>query len=575
MYVDAVYDKSKEEICVVERVNGERIYRYFPAIHRAYYENPNGEFVSIFGNKLSKYETNDSLTFRKVLNSKLSGKKIFESDINVVFRCLEENYLGADSPELNVCFFDIETDFNPELGFADPWKPFNAITAISLYLTQLSTMITLVLKPKKKRADGTEYVDLETAEKIVSKFENTYLFEDEKDLLKTFIQLIQDTDVLSGWNSKLFDIPYTVNRVKEVLGKKYIRNFCLWNKEPMVKTITRFEKEMKIYDLFGITHLDYFDLYLKHNTQQRHSYRLDFIGEIEVGENKVPYEGTFDTLYNEEFEKFIEYNRQDVNILVKLDEKKKYIDLANQIAHANCVLLKTTTGSVALIDQAITLEAHSKNLIVPNSKRDIYSSGDDEASDQISDLFDDDEEDDPKDKAAVGAYVADPKKGIHDYIGCVDLSSLYPSTIRSLNISPETLFGQIRMIETNKFISDRIKNKGYKKNEVWEGVFSTLEYDIIMNQTDDELILDLESGETLTITGKDLYEFIYESDNDLVLSANGTIFTKSHDGIIPSLLSRWYSERKQMQKNAKHFGKLTDGVEITDNDLLDELKEIL
>ena len=161
-------------------------------------------------------------------------------------------------------------------------------------------------------------------------------------------------------------------------------------------------------------------LYRKYTYHEMHSYSLDAIGEYELAERKVEYEGTLDQLYNNDFETFIAYSRQDVDLLVRLDDKLQFIDLANVLAHGNTVLLQTTMGAVAQTDQAIVNEAHQQGFIVPDKKFD-------------------------KDTTqAAGAYVADPKRGMHKWIGSMDLNSLYPSIIRSCNMSTETIVGQVR-----------------------------------------------------------------------------------------------------------------------------------
>jgi DNA polymerase elongation subunit (family B) len=112
--------------------------------------------------------------------------------------------------------------------------------------------------------------------------------------------------------------------------------------------------------------MEYFQLYKKYNYESRHSYKLDFIGEMEVGENKTQYEGTLDQLYNKDWQKFLEYNRQDTMLLVKIHNKLKFLDLANALAHENTVLLPTVMGSVAMIEMAIMNEAHERGLVVPD-----------------------------------------------------------------------------------------------------------------------------------------------------------------------------------------------------------------
>ena len=209
-YIDALYSKDEDRIYVVERVNGERIYREYPANYIFYYDDPRGKFRSIYGTPVSRFSTRSGKEYYKELKMH-SKHRLWESDIKPVSRCLEENYLGRNAPKLNVAFFDIEVDFDPVKGFSRPEDPFNPITAISIYLSWMDKLITLVLPPKS--------YTWETAEEICNRFDNCYLFEREEDLLKTFLDLIDDADILSGWNSEGFDIPYTIMRITQVLSK--------------------------------------------------------------------------------------------------------------------------------------------------------------------------------------------------------------------------------------------------------------------------------------------------------------------------------------------------------------------
>ena len=192
-YVDALYDRDKDAIHIVERVNGRREYRTFPANYVFYYDDPKGKFRTIYGTPVSKFITRNSKEFHKELKIN-SGRKVHESDINPVLRCLEDNYLGVDSPKLQTCFFDIEVDFDPERGYSSPSDPFNKITSVTLYLDWLDKLVTLAIPPKS--------MSWETAEEIASKFDNTFLFNREEDMLVTFLDLIEDADILSGWNSE-------------------------------------------------------------------------------------------------------------------------------------------------------------------------------------------------------------------------------------------------------------------------------------------------------------------------------------------------------------------------------------
>jgi DNA polymerase elongation subunit (family B) len=336
--------------------------------------------------------------------------------------------------------------------------------------------------------------------------------------------LIEDADIHSGWNSEGYDVPYTVNRIQRVLSKDDTRRFCLWGQLPKRREYEKFGKMSETYDTIGRVHMDYLNLYRKYTYEERHTYRLDAIGEMEVGENKTVYEGTLDQLYNNDFEKFIEYNRQDVALLDKLDKKLRFIDLANEIAHDNTVLLQTTAGAVAVTEQAIVNEAHRRGMQVPNR---VQHEGN---------------------TAAAGAYVAFPKKGVHEWIGSMDLNSLYPSIIRAMNMAPETIVGQIRPDLTDEFLHNATTLEKKSFAGAWEGKFATLEYDAVMEQRKDvALTLDLEDGSSHVLSGAEIYKLIFDSNQPWMLSANGTIFTTEVEGVIPGLLKRWYAERKELQ----------------------------
>ena len=519
-YVDAQFDRDQDVIRVVERKEGKRNFTEYPVKYTFYYKDQRGKYKSIYGDPLNRIVARNTKQFRKELAIN-QNKDLFESDVNPIFQCLSENYLNVDAPKLNVAFFDIETDFDPERGFADPSDPFMPITAITVHLQWLDSLITLALPPKT--------LTMDQAKEQVKDFENTHLYEKEGDMLEAFLDLIKDADVLSGWNSEGYDIPYCVNRVKRVLSKDDTRRFCLWKQLPKKREFEKYGKKAETYDLIGRVHLDSLELYRKYTYEERHTYRLDAIGEMEIGEKKTVYEGTLDQLYNNDFRTFIEYNRQDVALLDKLDKKLKFIDLSNELAHANTVLLQTTMGAVAVTEQAIINEAHHRGLQVPNRpKRD------------------------EENTAAAGAYVAFPKKGVHKWIGSMDLNSLYPSVIRALNMDPATIVGQLRQDLTQAFIDDQMTLQKKSFAGAWEGKFGTLEYTAVMEQRKDvDITVDFESGESEILSAAEVYKLIYDSNQPWMLTANGTILTNEFDGVIPGLLKRWYQERKELQTMKK------------------------
>jgi DNA polymerase elongation subunit (family B) len=532
MYVDAINDPKHDRIHVVERTpEGKRNYQEFPTNYVFYYPDKKGKYRSIYDDPLSRFSTRKKAEFEKEKRIH-SGKKLFESDVNTVFRCLADNYLGVEPPKLHTAFFDIEVDFDETKGgFAPPHDPFNQVTAIALYLDWLDQLICLAIPPK--------HMTDETAQELVQEFPNTFLFRSEIEMFETFFELIEDADVLTGWNSEGFDIPYMVNRVTRIMSKDDTRKFCLLNQLPKVRTYERFGKEEQTYDLVGRIHMDYLQLYKKYNYESRHSYSLDAIAEMELKENKIPYEGTLDQLYNRDFKEFIRYNRQDTMLVARIHQKLKFLELANALAHENTVLIPTVMGSVAMIEMAIFNEAHARGMIVPDKQRSS-----------------------PDQMAAAGAYVADPKPGLHQWIGAIDINSLYPSTIRALNMSSETIIGQIRQTKTDQYMIDRAtvvakEKRNYDEDDedlemsslLWEGLFGSLEYTSVMNQERGTILtVDFEDGRSQEMSAAEIWKMIFDSHNPYILSANGTIFRYDREGVIPGLLSRWYSERKDLQK---------------------------
>jgi DNA polymerase elongation subunit (family B) len=511
-YIDAIHDKSAERIHVVERdPNGERIFKEYPTNYVLYYENAKGKHRSLYGTAVTKFSSRKQAEWEREKRMH-SGKRLFESDIPIVFRCLSENYLGIEAPKLHTCFFDIEVD--------------------SLYLDWLDQLICLAVPPK--------HMTYETAQEAIADFPDTLLFRTEKELFDAFFALIEDADVMSGWNSEGYDIPYMVNRVTKVMSKDDTRKFCLLGQYPKKRKYERFGKEEETFDLVGRIHLDYLQLYKKYNYESRHSYKLDAIGELEVGEKKTEYEGSLDQLYNKDFKKFIEYNRQDTMLLKKLDDKLQFLELANQLAHENTVLLPTVMGSVAMIEMAIMNESHERGMVVPNKIRSNLNT--------------------VSEGQAAGAYVATPKKGLHEWIGSIDINSLYPSVIRALNMAPETIVGQVRHTLTEHYMDEKglalaKKKPRYKNGDapvegpvLWEGLFGSLEYTAILNQERGTMLtIDYEDGREAEMSAAQIWKMIYDSNNQFILSANGTIFRSDTEGVIPGLLSKWYSDRKIMQ----------------------------
>lgn len=542
MYIDALHNKKAEVVQFIVRENGERKIETHPVDHHFYIEDPRGSYRSMWGHPLKKITPSTSTEKRKLLNQ-FTGRK-WESDINPIMRLIEQKYKNSETPKLNVAFFDIETDFDLVHGYSDPADAFNPITSVAVYLQWCKTMVCLAVPPKT--------MTRERADQIAEEVGNTIIFDREADMLDAFIDLVDDADVVSGWNSEAYDIPYIVHRIVRLLGKQETRRLSPFNEMVAKRTFERGGKELNTYDFPGKLHLDYMQLYKKYTYEEKHSYSLNSIAEIELDDKKVEYDGSLHQLYNYDFKKFLEYNIQDTMLLDRLDAKLQYIDLCNTIAHANHVLIATTMGAVAMIDQAIVVEAHDNGVIVPDNNRSEV------------------------DSRAAGGWVATPKTGLHKWIGSADLTSLYPSVIRAFNMSPETIVGQLDLSETYREIDTWIgAAASHTYGNWWNDRFCPLEMERFHSRDySTKMKLKLESGETYDVTGSELNDLIFHSGQPWCISANGTVFNHSKQGIIPTLLTKWFRERKQLQGTSKKWIKLGAGIEL-DAELASKVAEIL
>ena len=537
MYIDSYFKRGgdAEIINVVERVNGKRVYKEYTPDYHFYLTDPKGSHKSIFGDTVKKVAPKTYTEKQKLLKTLSGNLKKWESDVNPISRCLEQNYHSGDSPSLNVAFFDIETSFDKEKGWSEASNADNYITAISVHLQWIDELICLSIPPETLTWDEATVISEEVG--------NTVLFKTEGEMLDAFIAVIEDADILSGWNSSAYDIPYVVNRIKKILGKQEARRLCLWEQMPKERTYEIGGRESKTYDLVGRVAMDYMEIYKQYNYEERHSYALNAIAEYELeGESKVAYDGTLDELYNDDYKKFLEYNLQDTRLLDKLDKKLQFIELANSIAHASCVLLPAVMGAVAVTDQNILMEAHNRGMVCPDKKH--TKSG--------------------EDTRAAGGWVATPKKGFHRWIGSTDMKSLYPSVIRTLNMSPEMIVGQVRLDRTSEALASwEARGAKYIAAKWWNDRFNTLEMeDFYTQDIGNKLILDMEDGNQFEVTGKELHDLIFNSGQPWCISANGTIFKTDVDGIIPSLLTRWYNERKILQGIMTNYQNIEDNIKI-------------
>ena len=244
------------------------------------------------------------------------------------------------------------------------------------------------------------------------------LFNTESELLEDFLKwwVSETPDVITGWNCNLYDIPYICRRVERVLGEKWKKSLSPWNRVLDREIVIRGRKQLA-YDIAGVTVLDYLDLYQKFTYSAQASYRLDHIAEVELGENKLDHSEyeNFKAFYTSDWQKFVEYNIRDVELVDQLEGKMKLIELALSLAYDAKVNLSDVYSQVRMWDTLIYNDLKKRNVVVPPKRGE------------------------RKNEQYAGAYVKEPKPGMYDWVVSFDLNSLYPHLIMQYNISPETL----------------------------------------------------------------------------------------------------------------------------------------
>ena len=323
-------------------------------------------------------------------------------------------------------------------------------------------------------------------------------FKDEYDLLNAFFKKymeIQPT-ILTGWNVEFFDVSYLYNRASQVVGQTVANLLSPIN-------IVQWSDFQNRYKIAGVSVLDYLSLYKKYTFSEKPSYRLDDICEYEIGEKKVEYEGTLNDLYENDLKKFVEYNLQDVKLVKKLNDKLDFIEIARGLAHLGHVPYEDVFMSSRYLEGSILVYLRKKNIVAPNKPKKIKKF--------YGEKF-------------VGAYVQEPIKGKHNWVFDLDITSMYPSCIMSLNISPETKIGKIQGWKPEEFLK-----KDNKKT-----------YSIVQN--------DKEIGK---FTEVELKNFL--NKRDVGVATNGVMYRTDKDGLLPALLRKWFDERVEYRKLSKKF----------------------
>ena len=334
-------------------------------------------------------------------------------------------YIGSEYPEdikwekeyIKIFTLDIETTC--ENGFPDVENPIEELLCITVKNQSNKSIITWgVGKFTTDRTDIT-YIECKNEKHLIMEF--------MKFWLKNY------PDVITGWNTKFFDLPYLMNRIKFLVGDKVAQRMSPWSLIDKSEIVVR-GRPQTYYKLLGICMLDYLDLYRWFIPTRQESYRLDFIGELELGHGKHPnpYE-TFKEFYEQDFQKFVDYNIQDVEIVDSLEDKLGLIDLSLTVAYESKVNYDDIFSQVRVWDTLIANHLMKKNICVPPR------------------------EEHQKDTKYEGAYVKDPALGMHDWIVSFDINSLYPHIIIQYNISPEKLIGTSpESVSVNKMLKKKV-----------------------------------------------------------------------------------------------------------------------
>ena len=390
-----------------------------------------------------------------------------------------------DREHITICNIDIEV--GSENGFPEPSTAFEPITAITMK-TQ-DKFVVFGCGEFNNSRDDVRYVRCF----------------DEIDLIKRFIDEWTGDypDIITGWNVKFFDIPYLVNRITKLLGEEFAKRLSPWNtlNERIVNIMGR---EQKTYVPLGIAVLDYIEMYKKFapGGASQESYKLDAICHVELNERKMSYEeyGSLHTLYRDNYQKFIEYNIRDVELVEKLDDKLKLIDLALTLAYDSKTNYEDVFQQTRMWDALIYNHLKKMGIVIPPLERH------------------------SKDSAYIGAYVKDPQVGRHNWVASFDLNSLYPHLIMQFNISPEMLIEPEEYTQTMR------------------------------------ALISSEIGVDDLLTGRiDTSRLINES---CTLTPNGQFFRTKEQGFLAKMMEDMYNDRSVYKKKAiqakKDLEKETD-----------------
>jgi len=476
MYRNAVYNGSNQTVTLFTwDENGDRVVREATCEPYLYVEDPRGDKTSIYDTKIRKRSFRNSYERNKFVND--TGIKRVYENLQAVQQFLVDAFWEDNEKEdftkfdVKTTFIDIET-YSVD-GFPNVDDPTHTVNAITCYDSLSKKYNTFGLKPCGYTHDDVVYTHCS----------------DECELFVKFIEYIEADfpDILSGWNSEFFDIPYILNRCERILGEEYVQRLSPLGRITHRVIRGKFGNEQKRYYVDGVSCIDYLDIYRKFCSVMRETYKLDAIAEIELGENKVDLGGIdLPTLADTDWDKFIEYNIHDVRLLVMLEEKLQYISLLRMLAYVGLTTFEGALGSVSLLTGAMTIKARMGGQVMSTFVRA------------------------PSSGKNPGAYVSTPRRGFQTSIVTFDAASLYPSVMMSLNMSPETKIGRFEKNASGDF-----------------EIYHT-------------------SGKMLVLSPKKFVQFIKKEQ--CCLTKANIIFTQKRRGIVPLFLDDYFKRRQEVKK---------------------------
>lgn len=479
MYRNIVYNNRSRDITLwTWDDDGERVERRIPFKPHIQFEHKNGtDGVSIFQTPLKKREFETEFDRRKFVQT--SGIPRIFDNLPVEQQFLIEMYGDCkDQTEfvenpLRIFYLDIEVFSPNEFPKADEAKhPVNLITIFDSLTEHYHTWGLYPYTPEK---DNATY----------------YHCRGEADLFSQFMKYWTKNypDVLTNWNGDGFDIPYIVNRMERLFGDTFAQRLSPTGRIWSAEKLDRFKNPITEWSIQGVSCIDYLKAYKKFSRNERESYTLDYIGEYEGVGGKIDFKGSLAELSIADWTKFVDYNIRDVEIMVKFEDKLHFLELARMIAYKGLTKFEKALATNAVVAGAFALQARKVGLIIPTFQ---YEKG----------------------AKPPGGLVRVPENGFNDDIVSFDAKSLYPNTIITLNLSPETKLGQCHSDDNFTFVRT-VRGKEFKlRNDEFEK---------------------------------------WMRSNNVCKSMHGTLFSQSQKGIIPSIIEDIYADRIDSQKKKKRF----------------------